>query len=61
MGIVRYMVDEAGYQASVGLVRDALGNTIFESAWAEGSALSVGEAIAYAQRGGGERKPSSSG
>ena len=33
----------------------------FEAAWAEGAALSTEEAIAYAQRGRGERKRPSSG
>jgi DNA-binding CsgD family transcriptional regulator len=33
----------------------------FESAWAEGAALSTEEAIAYAQRGRGERKRPTSG
>ena len=32
------------------------GRQRFESAWAEGSALSTDEAVAYAQRGRGERK-----
>ncbi len=40
---------------------DALGETDFESAWAEGAALSTEEAIAYAQRGRGERKRPTSG
>ena len=33
----------------------------FDAAWAEGAALSTEEAIAYAQRGRGERKRPSSG
>ena len=37
-------------------VRDALGQDNFDAAWAEGGALSTEEAIAYAQRGRGERK-----
>ena len=37
-------------------VRDALGEKDFDSAWAEGAALSTEEAIAYAQRGRGQRK-----
>ena len=41
--------------------RDALGEGDFESAWAEGAALSVEEAIAYAQRGRGQRKRPTSG
>ena len=38
-----------------------MGDTDFEAAWAEGAALSTTEAIAYAQRGRGERKRPSSG
>src|SRR4029079_18728326 len=41
--------------------RDAMDNNEFDSAWAEGAALSTTEAIAYAQRGRGERKRPSSG
>jgi predicted ATPase/class 3 adenylate cyclase/DNA-binding CsgD family transcriptional regulator len=60
-GIVRYKVYDAGYHASVAEVRTALGDSDFETAWAEGAALSTDEAIAYAQRGRGERKRPSSG
>jgi hypothetical protein len=42
-------------------VRDALRDQDFDSAWAEGAALSTEEAIAYAQRGRGERKRPASG
>ncbi len=38
-----------------------MGDNEFEEAWAEGVALSVDEAIAYAQRGRGERKRPSTG
>jgi DNA-binding CsgD family transcriptional regulator len=38
-----------------------LGDNDFDKAWAEGAALSLEEAIAYAQRGRGERKRPSSG
>ena len=56
MGAVRFKVWDAGYEASLTAVRDALGEQDFESAWAQGAALSTEEAIAYAQRGRGERK-----
>jgi DNA-binding NarL/FixJ family response regulator len=46
---------------SVTHVSEALGENAFQSAWEEGSALSADEAIAYAQRGRGERKRPSSG
>jgi DNA-binding CsgD family transcriptional regulator len=52
---------DAGYETSVSALRDALGEKNFESAWAEGAALSTEEAIAYAQRGRGERKRPTSG
>jgi len=61
IGAVRFKVWDAGYEASVAAVRDALGEKDFESAWAEGAALSTEEAIAYAQRGRGERKRPASG
>ena len=38
-----------------------MGEDDFDSAWAEGAALSTEEAIAYAQRGRGERKRPASG
>jgi predicted ATPase/class 3 adenylate cyclase/DNA-binding CsgD family transcriptional regulator len=60
-GAVRFKVWDAGYEASVAAVRNATGNNDFDSAWAEGAAMSVEEAIAYAQRGRGERKRPASG
>jgi predicted ATPase/class 3 adenylate cyclase/DNA-binding CsgD family transcriptional regulator len=61
MGSVRLKVWDAGYEASVAALRDAMGENDFESAWAEGAALSTEEAVAYAQRGGGQRKRPASG
>jgi DNA-binding CsgD family transcriptional regulator len=58
---VRFKIYDAGYEASVAVVRNALGETDFDAAWAEGTALSTEEAIAYAQRGRGERKRPTSG
>ena len=55
-GAVRFTIHDAAYHASVAGVRDALGTNDFDGAWAEGAALSVDEAIAYALRGRGERK-----
>jgi len=37
-------------------LRDAMPPDGFEQAWAEGSALTIDAAVAYAQRGRGERK-----
>ena len=61
IGAVRFKVWDAGYQVSVAALRDAMGDEGFDSAWAEGAALSTEEAIAYTQRGHGERKRPASG
>jgi predicted ATPase/class 3 adenylate cyclase/DNA-binding NarL/FixJ family response regulator len=61
MGAVRFKIYDAGYENSVAALRDALGEQDFDAAWAEGAALSTEEAIAYAQRGRGERKRPASG
>jgi len=61
MGIARFKVWDRDYEASVAAVRNAMGNQDFDTAWAEGAALSIDEAIAYAQRGRGERKRPASG
>jgi DNA-binding CsgD family transcriptional regulator len=61
MGAVRFKVWDASHEASVAVVRDAMGENDFDSAAAEGTALSIGEAIAYAQRGRGQRKRPTSG
>jgi predicted ATPase/class 3 adenylate cyclase/DNA-binding CsgD family transcriptional regulator len=61
IGVVRFKVWDADHEAAVAALRDALGKNGFDSAWAEGAALSTEEAIAYAQRGRGERKRPASG
>ncbi|MGA9491168.1 MAG: LuxR C-terminal-related transcriptional regulator, partial [Mycobacterium sp.] len=61
MGAVRFNIYDADCQASVAALRDAMGDKEFDAAWAEGAALSTEEAIAYAQRGRGERKRPASG
>jgi predicted ATPase/class 3 adenylate cyclase/DNA-binding CsgD family transcriptional regulator len=61
MGEVRLSVYDDDHRASIAALRNALTDNEFESAWAEGAALSAREAIAYAQRGRGERKRPSSG
>jgi DNA-binding CsgD family transcriptional regulator len=58
---VRFKVYDDGYNASIAALRNALTDIEFESAWAEGAALSANDAIVYAQRGRGERKRPSSG
>jgi predicted ATPase/class 3 adenylate cyclase len=53
-GAVRYKIYDAGAEASVAAVREALDDNDFGSAWGEGAAMSSEEAIAYALRGCGE-------
>jgi predicted ATPase/class 3 adenylate cyclase/DNA-binding CsgD family transcriptional regulator len=60
-GAVRLKIFDADYEASVAGPRDAMGEKDFDAAWAEGAAMSTEEAIAYAQRGRGERKRPASG
>jgi predicted ATPase/class 3 adenylate cyclase/DNA-binding CsgD family transcriptional regulator len=60
-GEVRFKVYDADFEATVAILRIAMGEEEFESAWAGGAALSTEESIAYAQRGRGERKRPSSG
>src|ERR1700681_3990071 len=61
MGMVRFKVFDADYEDSVAALRNTLGDNDFNASWAEGAALSTEEAIAYAQRGRGERKRPSTG
>ena len=56
MGHARFPMYQAGYDVTTAAVRQALGQDDFDAAWAEGAALPTEEAIAYAQRGRGERK-----
>jgi predicted ATPase/class 3 adenylate cyclase/DNA-binding CsgD family transcriptional regulator len=60
-GAVRFKVYDADFEASAAALRDALGDNDFDAAWTEGAALSTKEAIAYAQRGRGQRKRPTSG
>lgn len=60
-GEARFKVFQADYDSTVLTVRDALGDNAFHAAWVEGAALTTTEAIAYAQRGRGERKRPTSG
>ncbi len=61
MGHARFPVYQDGYDSAVESLREALGQSGFDAAWAEGAALPTEGAIAYAQRGRGERKRPSSG
>jgi predicted ATPase/class 3 adenylate cyclase/DNA-binding CsgD family transcriptional regulator len=60
-GEIRLPFYQPAYVSSTSELRNAMGDQDFEAAWAEGAALSTSEAIAYAQRGRGERKRPSSG
>ncbi|OBA57606.1 transcriptional regulator [Mycobacterium sp. 1100029.7] len=60
-GHVRFQALQPGHDASVETARNALAEGVFESAWDEGAALSIEEAIAYAQRGRGVRGRPASG
>jgi DNA-binding CsgD family transcriptional regulator len=60
-GAVRFRVWEACYQDWIATLRNTLGQDDFDVGWAEGDALSTEEAIAYAQRGRGQRKRPTSG
>jgi predicted ATPase/class 3 adenylate cyclase/DNA-binding CsgD family transcriptional regulator len=59
-GTVRFTTYEPAYAAAVTKLHDALGDA-FDTAWAAGAALSLKEAISYAQRGHGERRRPSTG
>ncbi|OBJ55333.1 LuxR family transcriptional regulator [Mycobacterium sp. 1423905.2] len=61
LGVVRFKIYDADYQSSVATLVDELGEQDFTSAWAEGAALTLDEAVAYVRRGRGERKRPTSG
>jgi predicted ATPase/class 3 adenylate cyclase/DNA-binding CsgD family transcriptional regulator len=57
----RLKVYDAEYQALIASLRKIMSDSEFKDAYAEGAALTSEEAVAYAQRGRGERKRPSSG
>jgi DNA-binding CsgD family transcriptional regulator len=61
MGMMRFKVFDEGDEARIAGVRNALGEHDFDAAWAEGAALSIEEATAFALRGRGGRKRASTG
>jgi len=61
IGYVRFQIHADWYELAVSTARAALGQEGFDKAWAEGAALSIADAVTYAQRGRGERKRPSSG
>jgi DNA-binding CsgD family transcriptional regulator len=60
-GVVRFQIFDGFFEFAVAALREAMSEQDFDSAWAEGAALSTEEAIAYAQRRRGGRKRPSSG
>jgi DNA-binding CsgD family transcriptional regulator len=54
--MVRFAIHEADYSALLDRIRDALPANEFESAWAEGEAMSPDDAIDYGTRGRGTRQ-----
>ncbi|WP_082973869.1 LuxR C-terminal-related transcriptional regulator [Mycobacterium sp. E740] len=61
MGLVRFKAFDTAQEDLVNEIRNVLGADEFEVAWAEGTAMSTDEAVAYALRGRGERKRPSCG
>ncbi len=61
MGFARLPAFSHGHDDVVTKTRNSLGNNDFDAIFAEGTALSIEDAIAYAQRGRGERKRPTSG
>ena len=54
-GFARPVVDQEQYEADLSRTRNASAE-VFDRAWAEGAAMSLEEAVAYATRGRGARK-----
>lgn len=61
IGMVRWPIDQPVYDVELERAQDQLGLDAFTTAWAEGTALSVHDAVAYVTRARGERKRPSTG
>jgi DNA-binding CsgD family transcriptional regulator len=61
LGCVRFPVRQADYETQLSALREALGEEAFAAAWSAGASLSLDDAVAYAERGRGERKRPSGG
>ena len=61
MGSCRFKIFDALHEARIAELRTTLGDNDFNQAWEEGAAVSTAEAVAYVQRGRGERKRPASG
>jgi DNA-binding CsgD family transcriptional regulator len=60
-GLPRFKIYDDHHEAVIDSLRNAMGDSEFDTAWAEGEALPANEAVALALRGRGERKRPSSG
>jgi DNA-binding CsgD family transcriptional regulator len=56
VGCVRFPVRQPHYEAELSALREALGQEAFAAAWSAGASASLDDAVAYAERGRGERK-----
>ena len=61
LGVVRFPLRQASFDAAAESSREALGKSSFDAAWTKGSALSIRDVISCAQRGHGKRKRPDSG
>jgi DNA-binding CsgD family transcriptional regulator len=61
MGVARFGIEQAAYEADVALARGRLDPEDFGRAWEEGHAMTLEDSVAYATRGRGERKRPSAG
>ncbi|WP_082981185.1 LuxR family transcriptional regulator [Mycolicibacter heraklionensis] len=55
-GAARFTIHDADWHTWLTALRESMDDNTFDSAWAEGAALSTADAIGYALRGRGERK-----
>jgi DNA-binding CsgD family transcriptional regulator len=60
-GAVRFKTYESWFHSAVDTIRAAIGEAALERTWAEGRAMSMEEAVAYASRGRGARRRPASG
>jgi predicted ATPase/class 3 adenylate cyclase/DNA-binding CsgD family transcriptional regulator len=61
MGLVRWPIDQRRYDTTLLGLRHTLGDDGFATAWAQGEALTLSEAVAYVSRSRGQRKRPSAG
>ena len=56
LGCVRFPVRQPRYEAELSALREALSQEAFTAAWSAGASASLDDAVAYAERGRGQRK-----